>query len=387
MSRMPELRARFQSRFVNFLVLVGTWLNAMYLKVAKRFYDAEARDARLARLSRRLALFEGGRGAAASHVLNGPDAAKLSTRKVKVFVNPISGRGVGMKAIPHLRRGFRELGFDVEVVVTDRAGQAKSGCWGLEKNVAAVVAVGGDGTLSEVINGVGDQNVPIALYPAGTGNCLAKELKIPQNPELFCRMVAEGKTIGLDVAEWTGHRRFHSFCGVGFDAKVVEELSKNRTGAIVMSAYATPIMRALKNYNWPSIRVEVDGEEITRSAGLVIVSNIKTYAVMEVSANAALDDGLLDVCVFQTRTWGAMFRYAFGAFTKTHTNDRDVIYVQGKRIKISADRPNVPVQMDGDNAGTLPVELNCIPGVVRFIVPSQASMRGSSAERAVAVAS
>jgi YegS/Rv2252/BmrU family lipid kinase len=290
-----------------------------------------------------------------------------------------------MKAIPHLRRGFRELGLDVETIVTERAGQAKQACWALEKNVAAVIAVGGDGTLGEVINGVGDQNVPIALYPSGTGNCLAKELKIPANPELFCRMVAEGRTIGFDIAESpTAHRRFHSFCGVGFDAKVVEELSKERKGPIAMSMYGPSIMKALKGYDWPAIRVEIDGEEITRSAGLVLVSNIKSYAVMEVAGAAALDDGLLDVCIFQTRSWGAMIRYAIGAFTKTHTNDRDVLYVQGKRIKLTADRPNVPVQMDGDQAGTLPVEIVCKPSVVRMIVPDAASLRGSAAERAAA---
>ncbi len=386
MSRMPELRARFQSRAVNFLILLLGVVQAALLKASKLFYDPEARSARLARLSRRLALLESGLGATASAILDGPDAQKLSARKVKILVNPISGRGVGMKAIPHLRRGFRELGFDVETVVTERAGQAKQACWSLESNVAAVVAVGGDGTLGEVINGVGDQNIPIALYPAGTGNCLAKELHIPTNPELFCRMVAEGRTIGLDVAEWPGHRRFHSFCGVGFDAKVVEELSKHRTGAIQMSTYAAPIMNALKKYDWPAIRVEVDGEEITRSAGLVLVSNIKCYAVMEVAGAAALNDGLLDVCVFQTRSWKAMFRYALGAFTKTHTNDRDVLYVQGKKIRLSADRPNVPVQMDGDNAGTLPVDIHCVPNVVRFVVPEAASLRGSSAERAVRAA-
>lgn len=385
MSKAPALRARFQSRAVNFLIFLLGFVQAAWLKATRYVYDEEARSARLARLSRRLALLEGGRGAAASHVLNGPAAAMLAARKIKILVNPISGKGVGMKAIPHLRRGFRELGFDVETLVTERAGQAKQACWGLEKNVAAVIAVGGDGTLSEVINGVGDQNVPVALYPSGTGNCLAKELKIPSNPELFCRMVAEGRTIGFDIADSpTAGRRFHSFCGVGFDAKVVEELSKERTGPIAMSMYGPSIMKALKGYDWPAIKVEVDGEEITRSAGLVVVSNIKSYAVMEVAGAAALDDGLLDVCVFQTRSWRAMLRYAIGAFTKTHTNDSDVLYVQGKKIRISADRPNVPVQMDGDNAGVLPCEIEVRPRVVRMIVPSQSSLRGSSAEFAAA---
>ncbi|HVY60169.1 MAG TPA: diacylglycerol kinase family protein, partial [Planctomycetota bacterium] len=141
MSRMPELRARFQSRVVNFLILLLGFVQAAYGRAMKLVYDPEARSARLARLSRRLALLEGGRGAAATAVLN-PDAGKLATRKVKIIVNPISGRGVGMKAIPHLRRGFRELGFDVEVVVTSRAGEGKQACWALESNVAAVVAVG-----------------------------------------------------------------------------------------------------------------------------------------------------------------------------------------------------------------------------------------------------
>src|SRR4051812_41397286 len=109
MSRMPELRARFQSRAVNFLILLLGLVNAVYLRITRLFYDDEARDARLARLSRKLALLEGGRGAAAEAVLRGPDAGKLAAHKIKIFVNPISGRGAGMKCIPHLRRGFREL--------------------------------------------------------------------------------------------------------------------------------------------------------------------------------------------------------------------------------------------------------------------------------------
>jgi YegS/Rv2252/BmrU family lipid kinase len=391
MSRTPELRARWQSRVVNLLILGLELLQAIFLKASRWIYDGQAREAKVARLSRRLALLEGPSGGAAALLGNGRRAP--AARKVKIIANPISGRGMALKAIPHLQRGFRELGFDVEVIVTERAGQARQACWALEKNVAAVVSIGGDGTLNEVVNGVGDQNVPIAVYATGTANCIAKEFGIPRHPELFCRMVAEGRTVALDVAEhWHSgggrsgvggqRRRFHSFAGVGFDAKVVEELSKQRTGAIHMATYAGPIAKALRNYDWPAIRVEVDGEEIATHAGLVIVSNIKGYAVMEVAGAADSADGLLDVCIFQTRTWLAMVRYAFGAFTKTHTKDRDVIYVQGRHVKIAADRPNVPMQVDGDSAGALPAELRVIPGAIRFFVPASYRAPRKSGERA-----
>jgi YegS/Rv2252/BmrU family lipid kinase len=381
MGKTPELRARWHSRAVSFLLLAVELLQALFLKVAALFYDRQAREAKVARLSRRLALLEGPAGGSAA-LLGG--RAPPVTRKVKIIANPISGRGMALKAIPHLQRGFRELGFDVEVIVTERAGQARQSCWALESNVAAVVSIGGDGTLNEVVNGVGDQGVPIAVYATGTANCIAKEFAIPRHPELFCRMVAEGRTVALDVAEHVGHRRFHSFAGVGFDAKVVEILSRDRKGAIAMRTYAGPIARAMRDYDWPAIRVEVDGEEIATHAGLVIVSNIKGYAVMELAEAADSADGLLDVSIFQTRTWLAMARYALGAFTRTHTKDRDVIYVQGRRVRISADRPNVPIQIDGDSAGVLPAELRVLEGAVKFFVPAAWRPTRKSAERATA---
>jgi diacylglycerol kinase (ATP) len=149
-----------------------------------------------------------------------------------------------------------------------------------------------------------------------------------------------------------------------------------------MSTYAGPIAKALRSYDWPAIRVEVDGEEVATHAGLVIVSNIKSYAVMEVAGAASASDGLLDVCIFQTRTWLAMFRYAFGAFTRTHTKDRDVLYVQGRNVKITADRDAVPLQVDGDSGGSLPAEIRILPKAVRFIVPEGA--RRKSGERSAA---
>lgn len=383
MSKSPELRARWQSRAVNLLILGLEVLHLVLLKAIRLFYDTDARKIRHARLSRRLALLEGP-GGHTSALLGGPAAP--AERKVKIIANPISGRGMGLKAIPHLRRGFRECGFDVEVIVTERAGQARQACWALEKNVAAVVAIGGDGTLNEVINGVGDQKVPIAVYATGTANCIAKEFGIPRHPELFCKMVAEGRTIALDVAEHVGGRRFHSFAGVGFDAQVVEELSKSRTGAITMGTYAAPIANALRKYDWPAIRVEVDGEEVATHAGLVIVSNIKSYAVMEVAEAASSTDGLLDICIFQTRSWLAMFRYALGAFTRTHTKDRDVLYVQGRHVKLTADRPGVPLQVDGDCGGALPAEFRTLPGAVTFVVPTAYRAPRKSGERAAAAA-
>lgn len=373
MAKKPGLRVGWRSRFFGIIVFLLGLLRIGFWKLIRPIYDPEARKARLERLSRRLRLFEGGPNASvARSVLDG--GPQRSQPKVKIVVNPISGKGRGMKAIPDLRRGFRELGFDVEIIVTERAGQAIQVCYALESNVAAVVAVGGDGTLNEVINGVGDQGVPIAVYSTGTANCIGKEYGIPRNAELFCRMVADGHSLALDVAEQRegGASRFHSFLGVGFDAKVVEELSKSRTGAISMATYTRPIMAALKSYKWPPVRVEVDGEEICQRASFVIVSNIRSYAIMQAAPAASGTDGLLDVCVFQRPGFLNLFRYAIGAFSNTQFNDTDVLYVQGRHVRLTSEESEVPVQIDGDNGGYLPVDVQVIPNAVRFIVPAAA---------------
>ncbi len=372
--RTPPERPRTQSRIVATILFLLDLLQLVLRKLLKPIYDAEARAARHARLARQLMLLEGGPAAKASAVLDG-ERARPARRKVKIIVNPVSGRGAGLKAVPKMRSGLRELGYDVEVVVTQRAGQGEEACYGLESNVAAVVAVGGDGTLNEVINGVGDQGIPIAVYSTGTANCIGTEFEIPRNPELFCRMIDEGATIRLDVAAIAGGRRFHSFAGVGFDAKVVEELSKRRTGAILMSAYIRPILSTLRNYTWPKVAVEIDGEEICREASFVIVSNIRTYAIMEAAPAALATDGLLDICIFEKPGWLALARYAIGAFTRTHTFERDVIYVQGKRVRLSTAADHVPIQVDGDQGGYLPVEIRVVPSAIRFVVPQEVRTR------------
>jgi YegS/Rv2252/BmrU family lipid kinase len=379
-SRVPVVQHR--NRVVGVLLFLLELGQALFRLLLRPFYSAERKKARLARMSRRLQLIEGGPNASVAHtVLNSGIRGSAAKGKIKILVNPISGKGRGMKAIPALRAGFRELGFDVETIVTERAGQARQVCYALESNVSAVVAVGGDGTLNEVINGVGDQGVPIAVYSTGTANCIGKEYGIPTNPELFCRMVADGRTIALDVAEQTfgdAQQRFHSFLGVGFDAQIVKELSKVRTGAITMTTYTRPILNALRDYNWPPVRVEVDGEEVCPAASFVIVSNISKYAVMQAAPDASGTDGLLDVCVFQKPGFLAMLRYAFWSFTGTHTNDRDVLYLQGKRVKLTSPETDVPVQIDGDNGGHLPVHVDIHENAVSFIVPALAVRQEST---------
>lgn len=364
----PVLENRWRHRIVGVFTLLLELARHLFGRFFKRFYDVDAHHERRARLARQLMLLEGGPAGKISTVLDGRHHS-TAKRKVKIIVNPISGRGRGLRAIPHLRNGLRELGYDVEVVVTERAGQGRQECYALESNVKAVVAVGGDGTLNEVVNGVGDQGVPIAVYSTGTANCIGTEFRIPRNPELFCRMIEEGYSLKLDVADAVGLRRFHSFASLGFDAQVVEELSKDRTGAILMTSYAKPIWRALRKYKWPSVKVEIDGRQVCASAKMVIVSNIRNYAIMEAAPAALATDGLLDVLIFEKGGWLNLARYAIGAFTRSHTNDSDVKYYQGCEVRLESLATDVPLQVDGDCGGHLPIVLRVIPRAVPFLVP------------------
>ena len=293
--------------------------------------------------------------------------------KIKLVLNPIAGKGIALKVLPHLRRGFKRHGFDVEVLITERAGEARQDLWRIDRNVKAVVAVGGDGTLNEVINGVGDQRIPVALYAAGTGNCLSKEFHIPKHPGAFCEMVVRRKIQWMDVGQLTMgrliQRRFLSFVGVGFDAHVVAELSKQRKGNIYLTAYTIPFYKVFRKYKFPPLHVEVDGVTACKKGSVVLVSNIKSYAVMTVAKHASPDDGLLDVFICKKPGRLQLIKYLWSVVTHTHSKYSDIIYLHGKRIRITSPGFDVPVQADGDPSGVLPVDIRVIPGALPFIIP------------------
>ncbi len=187
--------------------------------------------------------------------------------KILLVGNPISGRGRGSRLIDEVFRRLEDAGHEVTIVKTRRRGDARTAA---SRNQAdRIAAVGGDGTINEIVNGLAGRQTPIAVVPAGVGNVLVRALALPSRVESVCRAVCDGRTIAVDAC-LTGENRFLLAAGAGLDARVVHDVAGKRSGTLSYFSYFTPTVRAWMKYAPETFSVEVDGAIISDDAAFFV---------------------------------------------------------------------------------------------------------------------
>ena len=293
-------------------------------------------------------------------------------RRVLVVVNPVSGRGRSLRAAEEFAKAFRDGGGEAVERRLGGAGDAtRAAADAVRDGFDAVAAVGGDGTANEVLNGLEGSSLPVALVPVGTANVLARDLGLPFDPAAAARVAAAGKVRTLDVGEartTAGSRRFLCCAGAGLDAAVVDAVAAARKARLGFRGWVKPLLREVRAYDFPALRVTVDGAPAA-AATLVVVCNTANYGgLFTLVEGADPGDGFLDACLVDARRRRSFLRYLWGAWRGTLPRQRDVATARGRVFRVEADRP-VPVQVDGDPHGTTPLEVTLRPGAARVLVP------------------
>jgi len=286
--------------------------------------------------------------------------------RILIVLNPISGGGRGLRLLPRVQAELGRRGVESDVFHTERAGDARRVAREKGGSYRGIVAMGGDGTINEIVNGLErTEDVALGAIPVGTANLLARELRLPRNPEQAAGIIAGDRTQQIDLCEANG-RRFLMCAGVGWDAEVLRHLEAARRGPISFRTYLQPIAQAMMSYDFPEIRVIVDGEEIR--GGILFVGNIRNYAgFFTVTPDAIFDDGLLDVCVIKKGRRRDFLRWFAAAYTGRLGRYKDVVLRQGREIRVESDRP-LPFQVDGDCAGETPVTIRVKPRAARVMI-------------------
>lgn len=257
----------------------------------------------------------------------------------------------------------------------------------------AVFVAGGDGTVGEAADGLAGSDTALGVLPTGVGNVWALEMGIPTPSPLrrhslldAAEVLAEGEIRRIDLGragpvESLFHRacqrHFILWAGIGLDAKVTERIEPRarptkRLGAL---AYAVAAVLVAKDFRGIRTRVVIDGHSINTRCILVIVSNSQLYAkLVRVAAEAYLDDGLLDVCIFKGVNLASTVHHAIKVFARRHLRDPQVEYYQCRKVSISTATP-LSVQVDGDLIGTTPMEFEIVPQALNIIVPQNCSKR------------
>ncbi len=285
--------------------------------------------------------------------------------RVCVILNPAAKS----ERARQLKDKVRRLAKGATLKLTEGPGDAEAQAErAVQQGYEVIVAAGGDGTINEVVNGLeeaGDR-VALGILPIGSVNVFSMELGIPGKVEEAWEVIAEGRTRHIDIASANGHR-FVQLAGVGLDAQIVENTaweSKRLLGPLSYVLTATQMMTRKP----PKIRLHPEGGR-TVEGSFVLIGNGRFYGgPFPIFKEAALDDGLLDVCVFQQQNPLALARYVQGILTGSHTTFDDVKYFQTRRVEIEA-AEKVPVEVDGELLGNLPCEFRIEPRQLRVLAP------------------
>lgn len=297
-----------------------------------------------------------------------------------LIVNPIAGRR-RRGLVEAVARLVRAEGWTVDVVETAAAGDARRIALECDAACYAAIAVaGGDGTINEVVNGLaarGGEAPPVAIIPLGTANVLAQELGLGFSAAAIAATIMAGRALAMrpGAARMNGTaRHFSLMAGAGFDAHVVAGVSaplKRRWGKL---AYVWRSIVEASRYRPVRYLVEIDGRRF--EAASVIVTRGRLYAGPYVVAPlATLAEATLHVCLFER--WGRWQPLRFGAALVLGRLPRMSGYrvVAGHDVRISVHsdggtQRRQPVQIDGDDALTLPVSIGLARGAVRMLQPA-----------------
>lgn len=292
----------------------------------------------------------------------------MEIRHIRMIINPVAGACKQAGALGQLLNRLRAAGFIVEALTTTAAGDARRLAGEAPGRADAVIVVGGDGTVCEVAHGLSGSDVPLVIWPTGTENLVAKSLGFKPDAELIASCIARGQDRPLDVGVANG-RSFLVVAGTGFDAEVVHRLVRTRRGHITHLSYAGPIWRTFWEHRFPLMRVFNEGRLFWEGQGMVFLGNMSRYALgLPVVRDARPDDGLLDLCIFACRDRRQLIAHSVRTLFKRHVEHPDVRYARVRQVRVESDQP-VPIELDGDPAGHLPLEALVRPAAVRVRIP------------------
>jgi len=301
--------------------------------------------------------------------------------KLLVVLNPWAGRGTAGRRRPELEAALRQSGAPFDVVTTHARGGATELAWqGVERGYDRVVAVGGDGTINEVVNGIKGAEASLGLrarlgiIPLGTGSDFIKSLGDVEPNDLAggvrravgdrMRPIDLGRVrVGEDMP-----RYFINALGMGLDAQVAAE-SLKLTKLKGLAVYLVAILRALANYKAHPMSVEYDGQRVHRRLLFASAANGRCQGGgFWLTPEAAIDDGLLDLCLVDKMRLDEIIRHIPKVMEGSHTTLRQVTMGRARQVTVTSSAP-IPVATDGEVISTdaLKVTVETLPAALEIL--------------------
>jgi len=289
--------------------------------------------------------------------------------KLFLIVNPAAGKNKGAKAIEKAIPLLKQKGIQSEVTTSNFAGHAIELAQQFDPSkFDGIIAIGGDGTLFEVINGLLKKyqsfDLPVGQIPVGTGNSFIKDLAI-QTIEDAIAKIAGGISRKVDVGFFKypeGEHYFINLLGTGFVANVAHRAGKYK--AFGPLSYVIGVFEEVARLKSVPMEITIDGKVYQREYIFTEICNsTKTGGNMIMAPDAKIDDGLLDIILLNRISRLNLLKVFPQIFKGTHVNDSHVETFKGKHIKIITETLQ-RLTPDGEVFGSTPIEVFILPNKI-----------------------
>jgi YegS/Rv2252/BmrU family lipid kinase len=271
----------------------------------------------------------------------------MENRKhILAIINPVSGIGSKDK-IPRLIDTVVDNDRnDVSIVMSEYAGHAREiAAQAVQDGFDVVVAIGGDGTVNEVGSAVCGTNTALAIVPSGSGNGLARHLRISMNASRALQVLNNGVVGTFDYCTVNG-KPFFCVCGMGFDAAVSYKFSNEGTRGFI--TYIKAALTEYVNYKPQAYKIDIDDKSMTDKAFVIACCNAAQYGNNAfIAPRATMQDGLIDVTVMHPFSPADSPLIAARLFLRQLGQDNHVSIYRGKHVVIERRHDDV-VHIDGD---------------------------------------
>src|SRR6266699_1723051 len=285
---------------------------------------------------------------------------------IAVILNPTAGN---LETVRDWQERVESIARRCPIRITSHPGEAEAlARRAVEDGFARIVAAGGDGTVNQVANGLAGSNAALGLLPMGTVNVFAMELGLPSHNLELCWDIIGGENIRLVDLPSANGKYFVQLGGVGLDAQVVKETSlafKRSFGPLSYLISAAQIAARQP----PKLFIESESTSVDE-ASFVLIGNGRLYGgPFPFFKHAVIDDGLFDVVLFKRLGYLEIIKYLQNVVFSSDISAPDIEYFQTEHLRVTSAQ-DVPLELDGELAGSCPVDFRIRKRALRVLAPS-----------------
>ena len=294
----------------------------------------------------------------------------MTKQKKNIFfiINPHSGNKKKTRVIKKINTELDSRNFESHIIQTETLEQLSSTLDTIKKDKNnIVVAVGGDGTINRIVNEIVDSGISFGIIPRGSGNGLARELKIPQTISGAIRVLNQYNFRKIDVIQLNNLFSVN-VSGVGFDAIIAQKFSELEHRGF--KNYLRITAREIKKIKPENYKMLIDGNELNPEAYLISFANSRQWGNNAyIAPKAKIDDGLIDVVILHPFPLFPTPMLVAGLFTKTLGNSRYLDTIKAKEVVIQKEG-KIFAHIDGEPYSfENEINITIHPKKLRILVP------------------